>query len=150
MRIPKVLFLVPVLGLLTALAAHAAHTASEPVEVRLLRTIHVGALQGIGEGDQKATEVREIGFVAGTLLVQDQFPPLHELAAHWHDIPLSERSREELVREIGTGNECGPRAILALLLAGYLPPAASAKQERRELAALFHAATGLPLEGCYN
>lgn len=255
------------LGLLTALAAHAV---PEPVEVRLLRTIHVGALQGIGESDlrrmvapkepsyvryvlaraallvlgrddgapeypvqrlldqalsqlqpgrdllpagappgfggddlvytltwalavsgrggaaervleahvgggsdykrsvalqalhnlgtpraqaviQKATEVREIGFVAGSLLVQDQFPPLHELAAHWHDIPFSERSREELAREIGIGDGgCGPRAVLALLLAGYLPPAGSPKQERRELAALHRAATELPLQDCYN
>ena len=264
MRIPRLL--VPALGL-GLLAALAAHAAPEAVEVRLLRTIHVGALQGLGESDlrkmsspgessraryvlaraallvlgkddahpeypvqrlldqelaqllpgrdllsagaprgfggddliytltwalavsgrggaaervleahagsgsdykrsvalqalhnlgtphaqgviQKATEVREIGFVAGSLLLEDQFPPLRELAAHWHDIPLSERSREEFVREIGKG--CGPRSILAVLLVGYLPPAGSPKQERRELEALYRAATELPLQGCYN
>jgi len=117
------------------------------------RSVAMQALHNLGtpralEVIQKATEVREIGFVAGSLLVQDQFPPLHELAAHWHDIPLAERSRGELVREIEDG--CGPRAILALLLAGYLPPANSPEQERREVAALYRAATELPLQGCYN
>ena len=117
------------------------------------RSVALQALHNLGtpraqQVIQKATEVREIGFVAGSLLVQDQFPPLHELAAHWHDIPLSGRSRKDLVREVGNG--CGPRAILALLLAGYLPPAGSPEQERRELAALCRAATELPLEGCYN
>src|SRR5262245_29787594 len=61
MRIPKVLLLVPALGFLTALAVHAA---PEPVEVRLLRTIHVGALQGIGEGElRRMTAPKEAFYV---------------------------------------------------------------------------------------
>jgi hypothetical protein len=117
------------------------------------RCVAMQALHNLGSPHaqdviQKATEGREIGFVAGTLLVQDQFPPLLELAAHWHDIPLGERSRKELMRDMESG--CGPRAILALFLAGYLPPAVWPHQESEEVAALRRAATELPLEGCFQ
>ncbi len=122
----------------------------------LKRSIAMQALHNLGsprgqEAIQKATQVREIGFLASTLLVQDQFPPLQELAAHWHDIPLAERSRETLASEVEKAGEgCGPRSILALFLAGYLPPAADPAQQRRELESLHRAATDLPLQGCYN
>lgn len=143
-----------------ALAVSGRGAAAEQVLERhvgggseLKRCIAMQALHNLGsrrgqEVIQQATQVREIGFVAGTLLVQDQFPPLQELAAHWNDIPLAERSRETLVRDAGSG--CGPRAILALFLAGYLPPADNPAQQRRELDSLYRAALDLPLEGCFN
>jgi hypothetical protein len=48
------------------------------------------------------------------------------------------------------GNGCTSRALMGLLLAGYLPPAESPQQERRELDVLFRAATELPVQGCFN
>lgn len=143
-----------------ALAVSGRGAAAEQVLERhvgggseLKRCIAMQALHNLGSRRgqdviQQATQVREIGFVAGTLLVQDQFPPLQELAAHWHDIPLAERSRETLARDAGSG--CGPRAILALFLAGYLPPADDPAQQRLELHSLYRAAVDLPLQGCFN
>lgn len=143
-----------------ALAVSGRGPAAEQVLERhvgggseLKRCVAMQALHNLGSRRgqdviQRATQVREIGFVAGTLLVQDQFPPLQELAAHWNDIPLAERSRKMLVRDAGSG--CGPRAILALFLVGYLPPADDPAQERRELDGLYRAALDLPLQGCFN
>lgn len=142
------------------LAVSGRGAAAEQVLVRhvgggseLKRCVAMQALHNLGSRRgqdviQQATQVREIGFVVGTLLVQDQFPPLQELAAHWNDIPLAERSRETLARDAASG--CGPRAILALFLAGYLPPADNPAQQRRELDVLRRAALDLPLEGCFN
>lgn len=119
----------------------------------LKRCVAMQALHNLGTRHgqdviQQATQVREIGFLAGTLLVQDQFPALQELAAHWQDIPLAERNRKTLVRDAASG--CGPRAILALFLSGFLPPADDPAQQRRELDSLYRAALDLPLEGCFN
>jgi len=119
---------------------------------RLKRAVAMQALHNIGSVHaqaviQKATEAPDLAFEATTLLVADQFPPLAELAAHWNDFPLAERSRAELAREAGNG--CTSRAIMALILSGYLPPAATPAEERRELDTLFRAATE-PVGGCFN
>jgi hypothetical protein len=143
-----------------ALAVSGRGAAAEQVLERnvgggseLKRCVAMQALHNLGsrhgqEVIQQATQMREIAFEASTLLVQDQYPPLQELAAHWHDIPLTERSREELARDMESG--CGPRAILALFLAGYLPPADDPVEQHRELEDLHRAALELPLQGCYN
>lgn len=120
---------------------------------RLKRAVAMQALHNIGSAHaqaviQKATEAPDLAFEATSLLVQDQSPPLAELAAHWHDFPLAGRSRAELMREAENG--CASRALMALFLAGYLPPAETPQQERRELDALFRAATELPVQGCFN
>jgi hypothetical protein len=117
------------------------------------RSVALQALHNIGSvraqvAIRRAVAVREIGFLANALLVEDQFPKLEELAAHWHDIPLARRSRAELLHDLADG--CSSRAILAFFLAGYLPPAATPVQERAEQRDLYRAALELPLRGCYN
>jgi|GEM_PF-1084012 len=117
------------------------------------RSVALQALHNIGSvralvAIRRAVAVREIGFLANALLVEDQFPKLEELAAHWHDIPLDRRSRSDLLRDLADG--CSSRAILAFFLAGYLPPAATPVQERAEQRDLYRAALELPLRGCYN
>jgi hypothetical protein len=119
----------------------------------LKRSIALQALHNIGSvagqrAIQRATEGPEIGFLAGTLLIPDQYPPLQELATHWRDLPFDQRTRDDLFAHLAGG--CSSEAILAAFLAGFLPPAADRGREQRELAALVAAATELPLEGCFK
>jgi len=80
---------------------------------------------------QGASERRDIGFFAGVLTRRPRDPSLVELANHWRDVPLAERSREGLFGHIQDG--CTTPAILAAWLVGYLPPAADLTRRRRDV-----------------
>lgn len=98
---------------------------------------------------QKAAEKPDaLWILSSNLVPYRRFPTLAELASHRRDIPPAKRDRKRLFAAIGRG--CSSEALLALYLAGFLPPAADPAVERREIEQLSRAAWDLPAQGCFN